>query len=221
MTPGRAQRPPPCAGRGRKALASRGAAALRRLRGKQDPAAVRCTGACSWQSPASRCLHGRGYKLNIVCMAGTKYPETEKGVGGTDCVRPLVMNNPGRPPGCGGQIALRSAKRSAATSARASGAVGLSPAGSGSTHIAAAERTALPPPGPPARGSERSRSISLGRRDGARWGNKAYQRNESGAEVSPGRGMPGRLWSPLRCPATLGLRSPWCPLPSAARRSSG
>lgn len=168
-TPGRARGPPPCAGRGRKATASPGTAALHRLRGKQDPAAVRCTGACSWQPPASRCLQGRGYKLNIVCAAGTKYPGlTGMGERRRDCVRPPMMNNPGRPPGCGGQIALGSAKRSAATSARASGAVGLSPAGSGSTHmhIAAAERTALPPPGPPARGPGRSLSISLGRRMG-------------------------------------------------------
>lgn len=73
-TPGRARGLRPCAGRGRKAAASPGTAALRRLRGKQDPAAVRCTGACSWQPPASQCLQGRGYKLNIVCAAGTKYP---------------------------------------------------------------------------------------------------------------------------------------------------
>lgn len=66
------------------------------------------------------------------------------------------MNNPGRPPGCGGQIAVGSAKRSAATSARASGAAGLSPAGSGSAHIAAAERTALP--GPPGGKTERGRA---------------------------------------------------------------
>ncbi|XP_063249099.1 collagen alpha-1(III) chain-like [Prinia subflava] len=148
---------------GREEPAPRGTAALRRLRGKQDPAAVRCTGACSWQPPDCRCLQGRGYKLNIVCAAGTKYPGlTGVGEGGRDCVRPPMMNNPGRPPGCGGQIALGSAKRSAATSARASGGVGLSPAGSGSAYITA-ERTALPPQGPPARGWPQL-GISPGRR---------------------------------------------------------
>lgn len=80
-TPGRARGLRPCAGRGQKAAASPGTAALRRLRGKQDPAAVRCTGACSWQPPASQCLQGRGYKLNIVCAAGTKYPGLT-GIGG-------------------------------------------------------------------------------------------------------------------------------------------
>lgn len=75
------------------------------------------------------------------------------------------MNNPGRPPGCGGQIALGSAKRSAATSARASGAAGLSPAGSGSAHIAAAERTALP--GPPGGETAQGRGPGAARGRGA------------------------------------------------------
>lgn len=193
-TSGRARGQPPCAGRERKAPVPRGNAALRRLRGKQDLAAVRCTGACPWQPPSSRCLQGRGYKLNIVCAAGTKYPGlTGMGGGGRDIVRPPVMNNPGRPPGCGGQIALESAKRSVATSARASGAVGLSPAGYGSTHTAVAERTALPPPGPPARGPGRSPGVSLGRRmgDGS---------TKRGSEVWKGVGV-STVWG---CPAAGG-----------------
>lgn len=61
------------------------------------------------------------------------------------------MNNPGRPPGCGGQTARGSAKRSAAASARAPGAAGLSPAASGTSQLPGTTRHH------PARGAARGR----------------------------------------------------------------